>query len=349
MPAPRQATRLLRRLTSCAMSRRVRANGRLVAGVFRIRLQRSLEPPGNRMKPENAAVDVRQNGHQRIAPPDVRHLVRENRTHPSLAPAAPGRRQQNDGRNRADGHRCHDGRRLQQNRRPRKLGQQGTGIAVNDAASIASDACRLSVAPDAPCQQREHDGAVEPERQNGCGSCARADRGLTGRHVAGEARNWRRSVLAVRQRPAIDSRETDWFIAPFDGGQRDTHRPCDYLRKSDRRSHVRERRHQQHGGQDRGPGPVPQARVAQPEGTENQRDRRCHQGAPDRRFHNRAYQNAGHDDFLTFRARRSSSRADTIRSSTMPTRNCSTDPAQNRSMRCCTARAARPHPATVAR
>ena len=65
-------------------------------------------------------------------------------------------------------------------------------------------------------------------------------------------------------------------------------------------------------------------------------------GRPDGRVGEHAEECTAHFCFLTFRASRSISRREITFSSTIPTRNCSTEPAQKRSMMWRTARAATP-------
>src|ERR1041385_4336502 len=54
------------------------ANGGLVACLFRFCSQHTLEPPCARVKPEQTAIDMRQQIDQWVAPTNMRHLVRED-------------------------------------------------------------------------------------------------------------------------------------------------------------------------------------------------------------------------------------------------------------------------------
>ena len=92
------------------------ARGRLVAGVLRGHRQRALQPPGERMEPEDRAVDMREERHERIAACDVGVLVREDGGELVRRPFAPRDGEQDARRHDAGGHRRGDRRRFEDGR-----------------------------------------------------------------------------------------------------------------------------------------------------------------------------------------------------------------------------------------
>ena len=331
------------------------------------------------MEPEQAAVQRGEGGDEGVAPRDVGALVRDHRAKRGPGPPFPAERQHHGRPEEAHRDRHRDAARLAD---PDGNGSEPAAGRPVDRPCAARQPPRAPQPEHESQQHRRQSGGVDGEggrrprppaclrRPPAClrrpPACLRRPpaclRGPPAWGTPRRRRVARGAAFPTRRRQQRGSRRRRVPSGP-QGGPRGDRRRDDVARsgrnrQADGRHEARQRRHQQHRDEHDGPRGVLRRAGPHPQDREGRRHERRDQRRPQRRLGQRfqhrpadsAHPQPAHDRpprpaFAlprARRARRSSSSTDSTSSSTMPTRNCSVEPAQKRSMMRRTADAATP-------